>query len=448
LEALRWRIPGTIARALKELPQTLDETYEQILLGIDEDSQEYAFCLFQCLCVSICPLRLAELAEVLSVHATGSRDSEDHIDWCSEDSQQALLSGCSSLITVVDIDGSPVVQFAPFSVREYLISDRLASVGGHHSCYHVLPHLSYTMLMQASLNILLSLGDHVDKGVVEEQHPLAIYGAQYWVDQAKFGTVLLAIQDLLDRLFDRNRPCFAAWVWIYDFDNPFRGQMETTRPEQQLASPLYYAALCGFPSIIEHLAVIHPQDVFATGGVHVTLLNAALNKRNIDVVRTLLAHSADVNVITDEGVSPLHLASLSGHRDAVQLLLEHEAYVDIAPTYNTNLTPLFIAAFYDELEVCRLLVEHEAQINPHDVVRASSTLHAASTSGRLDIVKFLLDNGASIDLHDEDGQTALVLASEHGRAEVVRVLIKSGADVASHDDCQATPLSQASKHAL
>ena len=41
--------------------------------------------------------------------------------------------------------------------------------------------------MQASLNVLLSISDHVDNKEVEEQqeqHPLVIYGAQHWVDHA------------------------------------------------------------------------------------------------------------------------------------------------------------------------------------------------------------------------------------------------------------------------
>ena len=87
---LRSRFPGTILRALKELPSTLDETYRRILLGIDKDSQEYVRCFFQCLCVSIRPLHLAELADVLSVlFDSGHDESEDRIDWHSEDSQQA-----------------------------------------------------------------------------------------------------------------------------------------------------------------------------------------------------------------------------------------------------------------------------------------------------------------------------------------------------------------------
>ena len=194
LEVLRHRIPGTIVRALKELPQTLDETYERILLGIDKDSQEYALCLFQCLCFSIRPLRLAEFAEVLAVLFDTGSDSEDHVDWRSDDAQKALLSTCSSLITVVNVKGFPVVQFAHFTVSEFLTSDRLGKAGERLSRYRILPHSAHTTLARASLGILLSLDDKVDRKAMEE-HPLAIYGAQHWVDHAKFGTVSLDVRE-------------------------------------------------------------------------------------------------------------------------------------------------------------------------------------------------------------------------------------------------------------
>ena len=83
--------------------------------------------------------------------------------------------------------------------------------------------------------------------------------------------------------------------------------MATTRPERPLASPLDYAVLCGFPCIVERLTVTHPRDVVAGGGVHAAPLNAVLDKRNLDVVRALLAHGVDiVNVMIEEGVSTSH----------------------------------------------------------------------------------------------------------------------------------------------
>jgi len=52
---------------LEELPETLDETYERILRGINKANRDHARRLLQFLTVAVRPLRVAELAEVLAV---------------------------------------------------------------------------------------------------------------------------------------------------------------------------------------------------------------------------------------------------------------------------------------------------------------------------------------------------------------------------------------------
>jgi len=64
---LRRCLPGRIRRALDDLPESLDETYERILFSIVEERWEYAQRLFQCLAVSFRPLCVDELAEVLAI---------------------------------------------------------------------------------------------------------------------------------------------------------------------------------------------------------------------------------------------------------------------------------------------------------------------------------------------------------------------------------------------
>src|ERR1700761_6441732 len=168
LEILRRCFPMALRSTLDELPQTLDETYERTLLGIDKEKRIYAPRLFQCLTVSIRPLRVEELAEVLAIQLDAGRDSEYSTEWRPGDAQQAVLSACSSLITVVNVDGSQVVQFAHFSVREFLTSDRLrfSSAGESLSRYYVPLTPSHTVLARASLSVLLSLDSHVDKSAV------------------------------------------------------------------------------------------------------------------------------------------------------------------------------------------------------------------------------------------------------------------------------------------
>src|SRR6266403_5652563 len=67
LEALRHCLAPRVRHILKELPKTLDETYERILRNIHEANRDHAHRLLQCLTVAVRPLRVAELAEVLAV---------------------------------------------------------------------------------------------------------------------------------------------------------------------------------------------------------------------------------------------------------------------------------------------------------------------------------------------------------------------------------------------
>ena len=132
LDMLRGCLPPSLRDALNELPETLDETNKRILLVIDKKKQEYAHQLLQCVAVAIRPFRVQELAEVLAMRFDTGKLPRYHVDWQQADSREAVLSACSSLVAVVNVDGSSIVQFSHFSVKEFLTSDRLEI--GRASC--------------------------------------------------------------------------------------------------------------------------------------------------------------------------------------------------------------------------------------------------------------------------------------------------------------------------
>ena len=72
LEVLRHCFPQSIRRTLKELPKSLDETYERILKEIGTANRDLARRLLQCLAVAIRPLRAKELAEILALDFDGA----------------------------------------------------------------------------------------------------------------------------------------------------------------------------------------------------------------------------------------------------------------------------------------------------------------------------------------------------------------------------------------
>ncbi len=172
--------PFSIRKVLHYLPQTLDETYDHTLLNIDGDleKQEFAQQLFRCLAVSIHPLRVDELIEILTIQFDEPASPTFNAAWCPENAEEAVISACSSLIAIVNKGSQQVIQFSHFSVKEYLTSSWLAAAEAHLSYYHILPELAYTILAHASLSILLHLSDEIDRDTIAH-FPLTPYAAQH-----------------------------------------------------------------------------------------------------------------------------------------------------------------------------------------------------------------------------------------------------------------------------
>src|ERR1700691_2823309 len=167
LEALRHCFPPNLRQFLNELPETLDETYERILRGINKAQKDNARRLLHCLAAAVRPLRVEELAELLSFdfQATGEQCIPKlKEDWRWDDQEQAVLSTCSSLISIVRDGDSRVVQFSHFSVKEYLTSPRLAQSHRDVSWFYIDVDAAHTILVQACLGTLLRLDEHSSEG--------------------------------------------------------------------------------------------------------------------------------------------------------------------------------------------------------------------------------------------------------------------------------------------
>jgi hypothetical protein len=216
LEVLRYCFPPSVRQILEELPETLDETYERILRDINKANRGHAHRLLQCLTVAVRPLRVAELAEVLAVDfdTVINGTSKLNTDWRWEDRQQAVLSTCSSLISIVDGDDSQVVQFSHFSVKEFLTSPRLAGSSTDVSHFHIPLEPAHTVLAKACLGVLLRLDEDADGPNVENNSPLAEYAAEHWADHAQFERVSSHIREGMEYLFDPDKPYFAAWLHV------------------------------------------------------------------------------------------------------------------------------------------------------------------------------------------------------------------------------------------
>ena len=175
--------------ALKSLPETLDDTYARILCNIDKNHSEYALKILQWLAYSARPLQMEEVAEVIAVNTKGKPrfDPKNRL-W----EPQLILMICSSLVTTVvsTIDDGygktreiEEVRLAHFSVKEYLVSDRIRT--GPASRYNI-AKCAHDHIAQTCLTYLLYFRgpslltlDNID------EFPLVRYAAKYWTQHAR-----------------------------------------------------------------------------------------------------------------------------------------------------------------------------------------------------------------------------------------------------------------------
>jgi ankyrin repeat protein len=163
---------------------------------------------------------------------------------------------------------------------------------------------------------------------------------------------------------------------------------------------------------------------------------AAVPSGNVDSIgfaKALVAHGANVNARETKepidgnlgklkriGATPFLLAAKGADPDMMRVLLALGA----DPTLSTNehITPLEAAAGVgvyrvaespgtneEALECVKIAFEHGGEVNHIDDV-GRTAMHGAALRGANDIVQFLYDHGAKLDVVDKKGWTPLVIA--------------------------------------
>jgi ankyrin repeat protein len=449
--------PPDFHRFLNELPETLDETYKQILKRINGAQRDNAHRLLQCLTVAARPLHVEELVELLAFdrRASSSGGAPKSENWRWDDHEEAILSTCSSLIAIVRSGDSRIVQFSHFSVKEYLTSPRLAQSPCRDVLrFHIDLEEAHAIISQGCLETLLRPDEHDGKSDAKPS-PLVKYAAQYWVEHVQFRGVSSHVRDGLDDLFDSSKPHFAAWLQVHDIDERWPC---FSMKEYHGGSPLYYAAFCGFYDLAERLITKHPEQVNARGGRILAPLPAALYKKHFRLANLLHKHGADVDCRGWQERTLIHPASIDGSTDVMRWLLNHGADANTRSYY--GIAPLHWAAYYTQIECVQVLLDHNANINLQDddgetplywatelrrdhtldtvrrllergadpnIYRHSTPLHRASSCGVLEVARLLLSYKAKVDVKDKEGRTAFQVAASKGHHEITKLLLEHGA---------------------
>jgi ankyrin repeat protein len=145
-------------------------------------------------------------------------------------------------------------------------------------------------------------------------------------------------------------------------------------------------------------------------------------------VRNKVIHCLVVNE------TPLHIASVLGNFDAVKILIENGADVNVLN--NNGFNPLHHAASSGRLDIARLLVKSGAALNVSDVTNRNELHFAVLGIINRELITFLLDEGSFISF-DSKKLSPLVIALSRNRLDIVQLLtrIKNFESWTSFKDC-------------
>ena len=168
-----------------------------------------------------------------------------------------------------------------------------------------------------------------------------------------------------------------------------------------------------------------PQDTVKPEVLLCRLKRAAYKGSKKDL-RELLKAGAPVDGCHKYGKTALHEAVRHGQFRCVEILLGHNANVNIS-TYD-GLTPLHEAAEHGFVDCLIALLNHGAEINA--VTRSRWTaLHYAARNGHQDCLEVLLERGANVNAMANGGWRPLHASVRHGHTTCVELLLKYDAEV-------------------
>jgi ankyrin repeat protein len=414
LDALsQCRNMGALLHTLSTLPTTLDDTYARILQQIEEYERPHVRRILQWVCFSPYRLRPYELAEVHRIGGNIRPPFNAHdVLFHAED----IFSICPGFLTVTlewKYGDKKVVQFAHFSVKEYLLSPRASSSWGFTTLE------SHISIVRASIACFLYAvaQEEQDRSYRPIRLQLSKYPlAEYAINHCAYH---------LDFITPRDHP---------DLEESFHALLDP-RSAPLLVNKLGYCYLekriarwhSFFPrskASPESLSLIIASELGLSQALRWLFSFESLR----DCVDATVMYSAKIHSAQKTGVWwPLLCASRHGHVEVVQLLIKLGANVNL----DHSETALGIACKHKQLAVVKILLEHGA-----DADRARA-LWWSSRTGFEEGVQVLLDAGVNVNYDDghngsalEAAITAPLASPTHGTiSRIVRVLLDAGAEV-------------------
>lgn len=379
--------------ALDHLSQTLDEAFKTSLDRISARPpvrKLLAFRSMMWISHAKRPLGMVELQHALATREENIGSDVDHDNIVPA---RIILESCSGLVQMEE----GIVNFVHSSLYEYLAS-RASSVLSDTigDCEAQIVRTCLIYLLQNTLKKLSFMNaDNFQQAI--EAFPFLRYAAYTWGVHA-LQVKTEAYSDLALSLFDSGMHMIAV-SRVREIDFPYARKWDT-----EAASWAY------------------------SGGAGIsTAATFGLSR----LVELLLSRIKDPSVINRcrnrYGNTALQDAAGRGHTEVCQILVSHGA--DLMGVNKSGATAFYQAVAHQRIEVAQELLKHHRGQLDICCRDGGTPLHKAADLGDVEMVQFLLSNGALFAAQNNAKMTPLHLAANRGHTSIVQLLVLAGTDV-------------------
>ena len=198
---------------------------------------------------------------------------------------------------------------------------------------------------------------------------------------------------------------------------------------KQIPAGLQASAQRGLVSIFHTMTRrLPPSCLTSQDSSGLSLIHHAAMFNRPQIITMLVVMGFDVNVrrynnISSQGVSPLHLAARCGALDSLVCLVAYKA--DVMMFDSQGWVSAHYAAYFNHVDCLLHLIHHEPkllELRSKDELESTPILLAAS-SGALDAVKCLIEQGVQYTSTDKEGNGAVHLAALHFHTNTLEYFI-------------------------
>ena len=249
--------------------------------------------------------------------------------------------------------------------------------------------------------------------------------------------------------------------------------IDVNQHQGQLKTALYVAAAKGYKTVMEQLLLFNTLqsiEVNINGSKHSPLFIAIYNKHEELALLLMERFPESINISTEKGYTPLHLAAQRGDLEIITKLLKAGANQPGQPNTHTPLTfalsnnheeiaclliqkfsewvnlpdenensPLLIAVANGLCNAAIQLIENKAELNWSGHTLLSVAIELRKSINNIEFISSLISRYPKlVNQPNEKGVYPLHLAAQEGQDDVVEQLLTHGAD--PFVKCETTPL--------